>query len=188
MVKQLSEEKTVREHEGLISWWATRFQRSCSWELEDLKQEATIAFLRALRSWDPTKGCSLKTHASNYIKQDLLKIVRTEKLKRRTPTGVEIRLEDLQYTHDPDAKQNHDIVGAVDPGFEKLEKRELHAFVKREMMALKPRTRALIKERVEESLTLQEVGDKHKITKERVRQIVGQALPKVRQRVEAAIR
>jgi RNA polymerase primary sigma factor len=68
---------------------------------------------------------------------------------------------------------------------EEADQRVQQAVLQDAMSALSPREREIISQRFQEGLTLQEVGDRFKITRERTRQLQEQALGKLRKRLKA---
>lgn len=46
--------------------------------LEDLVQEGALGLVRAIRSFDPSKGCRFSTHATNWVRRDVGRFGRTK--------------------------------------------------------------------------------------------------------------
>lgn len=101
LIMPSAEEKALREHRGVIKSLAKKYARAGR-SLEDLEQEASIAFIKAYRSWDETKGQTLSTWAHRLIDHALLdavKKVETESRFKTDPPPPSGRKDDA--SHDP---------------------------------------------------------------------------------------
>ena len=67
------------EHINLIRKIAWSFHNSTGIDWDDLFQEAAYHYLRALKSYDPSKKVSLSTYVWNFVKNELILYIRKEK-------------------------------------------------------------------------------------------------------------
>mgnify|MGYP001302788555 FL=1 len=73
------------EHINLIRKIAWSFHDSTGLDWDDLFQEAAYHYLRALKSYDPSKKVSLSTYVWNFVKNELILYIRKEKMQGMTP-------------------------------------------------------------------------------------------------------
>jgi RNA polymerase sigma factor (sigma-70 family) len=73
------------EHINLIRKIAWSFHDSTGIDWDDLFQEAAYHYLRALKSYDPSKKVSLSTYVWNFVKNELILYIRKENMKGMTP-------------------------------------------------------------------------------------------------------
>ena len=72
-----AEEELIRENEGLVRSIAARF--SCRGvEFEDLCQLGMIGMVRAIRSFDPERGCAFSTYATPLIIGEIKRFLRDD--------------------------------------------------------------------------------------------------------------
>lgn len=72
---------------------------SCGIEYEDLKQEATIGFLKGIRTYSPNKGTMLTTYCYKCAKNEILMIIR-----KRSSKGRKAVVLSLDEAFTPDGK------------------------------------------------------------------------------------
>jgi RNA polymerase sigma factor (sigma-70 family) len=91
---------------NLIRAMAHSFHRTTGVDLEELLSEATIAYLEALRKWNPQKGGSPSTLAVYYIRGRLSHFTRKDRRARRALSP----LEQLVEVQDEEGKSRPDIM------------------------------------------------------------------------------
>ena len=129
---------------------------------EDLEQEALIALFEASNTFDAKKGAKFSSYAYLCIKHRLGNI----RQKERSRAMAQARQETLRPI------MANRVVSIED----KVVHRQLLDIIEQ----LPPREEFVIKSRIIEGLTLQEIGNILGITRERVRQIEKTALREVR--------
>lgn len=72
-----AEEELLRENEGLVRSIAQRFLGRGA-EYEDLCQLGMIGMLRAIRSFDPDRGCAFSTYATPLIAGEIKRFLRDD--------------------------------------------------------------------------------------------------------------
>lgn len=177
----VEETKALRDNEAYIKWWSRKFKDSMpSLDIEDIEQEASIAFLRAFRAHSPERGC-LQTVAGKYIRQHLMNLVQSDRRLRRgrlsgrqkcgdNAPAIVLSLDEDAFSDAP--KTRHEVFGFADPGFERFEKRQLHELALKAGKKLSSRTREMLRQRHVEDKTLDEIGKSVGLHRERVRQVL----------------
>lgn len=72
-----AEEELIRENEGLVRSIAARFSGRGA-EFEDLCQLGMIGMVRAIRSFDPERGCAFSTYATPLIIGEIKRFLRDD--------------------------------------------------------------------------------------------------------------
>ncbi|MEE9613993.1 MAG: sigma-70 family RNA polymerase sigma factor [Thermodesulfobacteriota bacterium] len=180
--------------------------RSYGVNLKDLVQEGNLGLMTAVKKFNPYKGYRLITYAGwwikAYIQEFILKtrgLVKqaTKAMKKKlfyrgeeagtdpTPSGPDLSLNTA--IGDDDGKTHMDMLPDPGPGHEEnIGKAQEQALVKRDvtdaLAVLNEKERLVVERRLmaEEPLSLQAIGEILGLTRERVRQIEGAALKKLR--------
>lgn len=152
---------------------------------EEVVQEATFGLIRAVRYFKPDMGVKFSTYACRAIYRQIQRWCKWLFAERRTPktsvfsidTGWDERGGWLaQQIRDFDREEMDERESHYDTGKEAV----------RAMDALDPRTAAIIQDR-SEGRTLQEIGDIMGVTKERIRQIEGRGLRRLKSIVDDSL-
>jgi len=210
----------------------SRYTSDCTYD--DFAQEALIGAMTALDRFDPWRGFSFSTYASNWIRHSVLRArdntVRPLRLPvhvgyslklifdkqaylttqlRRKPTLVELSVAlgmteyavDSMMTNLPksysldspfvdidnlDSRYANDLYEyfvAPESKVDHLEITENKAMVRVALTKLPKKERDILKMRFgidSDQMTLQEIGEKYRVSRERIRQIEVKALPKLK--------
>ena len=174
----------VEDHLNLVKWrvkyWVGRYNSPLI-SIDDLMSEGYVALLQAAKYYDPIKG-KFSTYAVFIIDQRIISFVSKNISSFTTPakySKAKLALEhkrsvynESEYYPDYTIDRNwyeHDILQIKD-GINKLPRR----------------LRGIIKDRLR-GLTLKQVGDSRKISKERVRQLESKAHTQLRNMLEGAM-
>lgn len=81
-----NEEQALATYKRLITKLVKKYAASTRVEKEDLKQEASIALLVALRSWQPEGGRSIESWVHKHIENALIKLAEKSNQENRHRT------------------------------------------------------------------------------------------------------
>ena len=172
-----------------------RFARRCPPHLrEDAEQEGLAGLVRAADKFDPSRGFRFSTYAPWWIRAYIQRFVREQS------TGIKAPMCNGIAIGPPPPCDSLDLPTAGDDGATFLDLREspdplpdhmlaareqaraVNAAVARVAHRLTPLAQSLVRDRLaaDEPLTLDEVGDEHGISRERVRQVEGDVVPFLR--------
>lgn len=92
-ITMTNDEKTafLQSHEGLIHSVAQKFKekfKDLGFDYDDLTQEITMGFLKAMDHFDPNRGSKLTTYAVEVATNEILQIIRHQASKGRTAIVV----------------------------------------------------------------------------------------------------
>lgn len=163
----------VEKNRGLVYLGASRF-RSMNVDRDELQSEGFLALVRAVDWFDPWRGIRFSTYAYNSISRAMMRFVRRAMRYRKLfPISFDVPID----TPPRDDMWSDLFVDrlhrALSENLGELTDRELHVLGKRFPTGDNPR------------LTLEEIGDRCGLSKERVRQIQNRALRKLRAVLEA---
>lgn len=89
----ISEDEAVEEFKGLVEILAWRFTRTTAIDLEDLMQIGMIGVIKACRTYNETRGATLKTWADTCIRREIIEAFRAihkTRNKGQRPIFVEV--------------------------------------------------------------------------------------------------
>jgi RNA polymerase primary sigma factor len=72
------------EHLGLAGYWAGKFARHPQ-DFDDLFSMGVVGLLTACRKFDPERGASFATYATFWIRQSIIRHLKTEQRFIRVP-------------------------------------------------------------------------------------------------------
>ncbi len=147
----------------------TRRAQAVGLDMDDLRQEAVVALMRAAAVFDPARGFAFSTLAYKVIRQHLLGVLKKRRNRPlaglpRDCNGQELAFKD-EHGEAPDAPAEGD---------------DEKALVQRLMLMLHPEDRRAIELHYLGSKTLSEVAQATGVSKERVRQRLVRALARMR--------
>lgn len=143
----------------------------------ELLSDGNMSLIRAVEKFDFSRGNKFSTYASWAIMKNYARSIPEEKVRReRYVTGTEDFFEAAQDNR----TQEQEVIAHAEQASTK---------VNRLLEYLDPRERAIIRMRAgldqgEEGMTLEKIGEKLGITKERVRQLNVRAMKKLRSLVD----
>lgn len=166
---------------GLIYSRFRSFNLFENYDFDNLLSEALLALLRSIRKFDVGRGWKFSTYACNAINKQLFRCLSDQKKRYgynlqplEDEDGHQIELADIEY--DDMLADTEEVV-------------ELRHVLKENFADLTAQERRIIKRRygLENgvAMTLEEVGTKEGVTKERIRQLQNRALSKLRGVYEA---
>jgi RNA polymerase sigma factor (sigma-70 family) len=183
-------EQLVLHNQRLCFLYAKKYSRTQE-DLFDLFQEAVIGLLRAIEMFDVGRNLKFSTYAVHWIKQrirsyasDHRSVVRLPRHARNLPEHERPRLsiEPLEGADDGQPRDFEDESSHA-PSF-KMEQNDRVHLIGEILHGLRARDRAIVSERFglngSRPKTLEEIGRELKLTKERIRQIEGRALGRIR--------
>ena len=138
-------------------------------DIEDLRQEAVIALIRAASAFDPARGFAFSTLAGRSIQYHLIRVLDTRRFRRLLglPTDGERQMVDFA---DPDELTPEATAEATDN----------QRMMQQLLCVLRPRHRQVIEMYYFKDYTLAEVGQRIGVSKERARQLLAGALKRMR--------
>jgi len=151
--------------------------------LMDLISEGNLGLIKAVERFDPAKGGKLSTYAAWWIKQSMKRALANQSKTIRLPVHAPVG-EDHDSATLGDLVGDDNAISPYDGLGDKNLKEGLHAMVN----SLDPREASILKLRFglggEKEMTLEEVGKKFKVTRERIRQLEYLALGKIRRQLQ----
>jgi RNA polymerase primary sigma factor len=192
---QALREQLIFSNQALVFFIAKKYHVP-SLPLKDLVQEGNIGLMKATESFDPTKG-KFGTYAFWWTKSHILKAIEKNGLVHVPSWQQEANRrnkEDAPLCQAVELEESTTVAPGedVDP-FEAASKNETKQVVLEMLGKLTQRERQIICLRFGigdggEDHTIEEIGRSVGLTKERVRQIMNQALVKMRKRGAAQTR
>lgn len=164
---------SVKKYIGL-KYFKTEFWNDCC-------VEAWMGFRRAIVSFDPAGGASLSTYASFAMNYAVLNFCqRYHKIRIKNKVVSRYRFSEMWNMVNSHYRSSDfaSSVMARNPR-ESTEKMERDELVYKIIGVLSGRERTILRLRFIEKMTLDQIGKRHKITKERVRQIEAKGLGKL---------
>ena len=162
----------LAQYERLIENASQRYIRAMPQYADDIRQEVRIAFMQSLETYDPSKG-AIATHAYWVIRGRLAGIYRDgwARVRPEQPfatyacphTGDRIDVEPA----DDNAATYDDMPEMIHAALDCLSEKE----------------RDIVTRRWLQDETLEAIGDRYGVSKERIRQVGERALGKLRKRL-----
>ena len=140
------------------------------YEKEDLYQEAVIAFLRALHSFDESRGAGFYTYASSCIKNHLLSLLRSGRRQKSAAMVDYVSIEEAEMIPDRD------------PETDWIEKEELYDTKMRIFSVLSDFEKDVLRYYLN-GFSYKEIGEKLKKSEKSV----GNALSRVRKKLRSEL-
>ena len=81
---------------GIIGAIARKFSAK-GYEHNDFVQEGLLALMRAVASFRPEKGMSLKNYVSVVVERRLISVVRADRTQKAVPSSALVGLDDLEH-------------------------------------------------------------------------------------------
>lgn len=168
----------------------------------DLVQEGMIGLLNAIRSFDPSKGASLSTWANFYIRGQVRAALGLgngsddkQRKRDRRENSKQSNYRPLGQSLDAPVKgegdtEMHDVIASDAPTPEdECAQAEAYAHARKAVTqairVLKPAELDVICDRFDNDVTLQEIGDRRGVTRERARQIEASGIARMRKVLRA---
>ena len=167
--KEEIESELIEQHKGLAFYVAKRyFNLFGPDDQEDIRQEAMIALLQSIRTFDPTKGVSFSSYALVVIRNHLTPFLQKKRIAC-------ISLDEIAA--DPEKRTQYQEALKIDHNIlEKLSQEDILSYIRKRMS--KRQYKALIG--YLEGQTLQELSEQGKMSREGIRQNCLGALRKAR--------
>jgi len=167
--ENLNAEEILKEHEDMISFMAygalTKIKKPAIFDIDDLIQEALIACLKGIRTWDPAKESKLSSWLQFIVQRHLYDIVWYSYRKVNANNGF----EDLEgFTGECNVTNQEGIVDFTEWLFSKLsgtEKTYLDLCMKersaqwkhhrirvRQLMNIEEKDEEIIREKIKQTL------------------------------------
>ncbi len=185
--------RLIRSHLRFVVLVARRFQGN-GLPLEDLINEGNLGLIRAAEMFDPERGCPFTSYAVLWIRQAVNRAVRRYAREARPPrsmAGWTTVSLDAPVGEEEDSGRLVDSI--ADQKGRRPDELALDSSLREEigdlLAALPPREAGILQARFGlqggKPATLEEVGERYELTKERVRQIEKKSLRRIRHFVES---
>jgi RNA polymerase sigma factor (sigma-70 family) len=167
--KKEIESELIEQHKGLAFYIAKRyFNLFGPDDQEDIRQEAMIALLRAIRNYNPTRGIAFATYAIVVIRNHFTPFLHKKRIAC-------ISLDELAA--DPEKRIEYQEALKIDDNLlERLSQEDILSYIRKRMS--KRQYKALIG--FLEGHTLQELSERENLSREGIRQNCLGALRKAR--------
>lgn len=158
----------------------------------ELISDGNIGLIKAIDKFDPTNDVKFISYAIWWIKHEMLDAINKNKstmfVKIEEENANNVKLERKLIDDEDESVTSYDTMfSSTEEESENESKKIRKDVIKKLLSALNPRERFVIEKYYgiddNEELTLLEIGDKLNISSERVRQIKGQSLKKMRSQV-----
>ena len=158
----------------------------------ELISDGNIGLIKAIDKFDPTNDVKFISYAIWWIKHEMLDAINKNKstmfVKIEEENTNNVKLERKLIDDEDESVTSYDTMfSSTEEESENESKKIRKDVIKKLLSALNPRERFVIEKYYgiddNEELTLLEIGDKLNISSERVRQIKGQSLKKMRSQV-----
>lgn len=188
------------DHLGLVGAIAKRYPRNLL-AYEDLVQAGVIGLMRAVEKFKPELGFAFTTYASFWVRQAIRRALSNTAMMIRLPVHkhdeacrqgtlpVEPTSLDAERWNDGTSSYTlYDLLPCEGQNPEDEAARvEEEGILRAEVSKLTERERTILHMRFTDGLTLAETGEHFGLTRERIRQIEGQALRTLKTRLERAL-
>lgn len=180
--------RLVNSCEYLVQQAARRYSRFAPHLFDDMVAEGRTVLCMQPRRFDPTRGASFYTFCYLAVFHGVRKLLQRQRYAVARPyngyrrdASNPVRTESLTAEDENGESFEHDV--AMDPVvFDGIWSRHLSAAMRK----LKPRERKVLELRYsDDELTLDEIGVRFGVSRERIRQIERDALEKLRQLLQA---
>lgn len=175
-VRQRLRNRLVEEHLGLVRQVACRFSGQ-QWIRDELYAEGCLALIAAVDRFDPERGFQFSTFAAACIRNRMFRWLKREKRRGGIiPLAGETTIPDK---------------GSISA--ETLEAADEFRQLKRAVARLPERERSFVTMRFglesnRPAMSFREIGRRVALSKERVRQIVGQSLRRLKEELDSTFR
>jgi RNA polymerase sigma factor (sigma-70 family) len=176
------EDRLLADNMGLVLLFAKRYGIYDA----DYLQEATIDLWRAVKAFKPEYGCQLSTLAMTYMNRGAQRDWNFMQREKRGGKVKQMSLEQLLERVGTDGQDDDEETVEFDMSEPFDERSELDDIdhtrhvVSELMRCMSPRGREMVKSHHLEGETLQTIGDRHGLSRERVRQIIERELNRCR--------
>ena len=161
----------IMDHVGFVTLVARRYSRKDDHLFEDLYQEGILGLLRAKETFDPERGYKFLTYATWWIQGYISRYLKKDFKKPLTVEDIEVYKDSISTTDSVEAQVVFDNLREKAVQYlhkVKASDREIDIFLSRSLS--------------EEPVTLQSLGDKYGVTRQRIEQIERRTLKKLKRR------
>ena len=99
-------------------------------DFDDKVSECSVAFVRAVRAWSPTRGAAFKNFAKLLMMNVLTERYRSANCQKEGPLSRRVSIDDLVDRHDPDSTISDTLAGPSDV-FQEVASGDSFAILKR---------------------------------------------------------
>jgi RNA polymerase sigma factor (sigma-70 family) len=184
------EERLLADNMGLVLMFARRFDYYDA----DYLQEAVIDLWRALKAYDPSHGCKFSTLAFTYMNRGAMRNWKFRKCEKRGGKSRQVSLEQLlerigpEGMGDDEETEDFDISEPFN-AFSDQDEIDHNRYVVSELLRhMSPRGKEFVLSHYFDGETLQVIGDRHGISRERVRQIIEREVQRCRELLKSSPR
>lgn len=161
----LDQDILVKEYDGLVKSLVNKHIRK-SEDFDDLYQEGMLGLLEANRRFDPEKGAAFATYAYFWVAKWILRA----------------KMGDREYNHESIDANGYDAI--ADQHVQDNEEPQQSLRLPEDLPELE---REILMLSYSERMSIKEIADRLGISPERVRQLRGKALRRVRAKLPAAL-
>lgn len=180
--------------EGMVILWVRKYARGVPHLYDELLSDSRMAVVLSVESYDPTRGMKFSTYAMFRVRNICFETMRSMRWAVNLPVnrnperakrhGGKVRSQSTTIVGD-DGEEREMVFPSWDPSPDFLEHDHLRELVR---TVLTDRERDVLDSHLQHEQTLEEIGERHSVSRERIRQIEEKALEKLRAKLKRAPR
>lgn len=187
-------DRLVASCEGMVIIWVRRYARAVPHLYDELLADSRMALVESVATYDPERGMKFSSFAMFRVRNLCFETVRAMRWAVNLPIlrnpdkakkyGGGTRSQSTTIVGN-DGEEREMVFPAWDPSPDFLLHERLWELVR---TVLTERERDVLESHLQREQTLEEIGERHSVSRERIRQIEEKALQKLRAKLERAPR
>lgn len=183
-------DRLVASCEGMLIIWVRRYARGAPHLFDDMLSECRLAVTQAVTRYDAERGMKFSSYAMFFVRNVCFEVVRSQRWTINLPIvrnpdkakkyGGKLRTQSTMLVAQ-DGEEYEMTIPSWDPSPDFLEQERLRVLYR---TVLTDRERDIIESRMYREQTLEEIGARYGISRERIRQLEEKAFLKLRTYLE----